>query len=63
MEKKDWIYTLILFLAMGLIQAVLSFTSKWLIQFEFFTPPTFLLRQSTPDLTMVSFRILLWDTR
>lgn len=50
MEKKDWIYTLILFLVMGLIQTGLSFTSKWLIQFEFFSPPAFLLPAVDPRL-------------
>jgi len=50
MEKKDWIYTLILIVAMIIIQGGLAFTSKWLIQFDFFAPPTFLLPAVDPRL-------------
>jgi len=48
MEKKDWIWALILFVAMALIQVSLSFTSKWLIHFEFFKPPVFLIPAVDP---------------
>jgi membrane protease YdiL (CAAX protease family) len=50
MEKKDWIYTLILLVTIVLIQGALSFTSKWLIQFHFFAPPAFLLPAVDPRL-------------
>ncbi len=50
MTNKDWIYSLLLFMAMGLIYGTLSFTSKWLIQFKLFAPPDFLLPSLDPRL-------------
>ncbi len=48
MTKQDWLWTLILFLLMVFFQVSLSFTSKWLIQFELFGPPDFLLPAIDP---------------
>lgn len=50
MTKKDWIYTLLLFLAMIIIYASLSFTPGWLIRFRIFTPPEFLIPAVDPRL-------------
>ena len=50
MTKKDWIYTLILFIVMIIIYGALSFTSKWLIQFKLFSPPEFLIPAVDPRL-------------
>lgn len=50
MTTKDWIYSLALFIAMGIIYGALSFTSKWLIQFNFFAPPVFLIPAVDPRL-------------
>jgi len=50
LNKTDWIYTAILFAAMILIYATLSFTPKWLIQFKLFSPPEFLLPAVDPRL-------------
>ena len=50
MTKTDWIYTIGLFAIMVLIYGTLSFTSKWLIQFELFSPPEFLFPAVDPRL-------------
>ncbi len=50
MTKKDWIYTLILFIVSVMIYGTLSFTSKWLIQFKLFSPPEFLIPAVDPRL-------------
>lgn len=50
MTKKDWIYTLALFVVMVIIYEALSFTPKWLIQLKFFSPPEFLLPSVDPRL-------------
>ena len=50
MTKKDWIYTLILFIVSVIIYGTLSFTSKWLIQFKLFSPPEFLIPAVDPRL-------------
>jgi hypothetical protein len=50
MTKKDWIYTLILFVIMVVVQVSLGFTAKWLIQFKIFAPPEFLLPAVDPRL-------------
>ena len=50
MSKKDWIYALVLFIAMIIIYGTLSFTSKWLIQFKLFSPPEFLIPAVDPRL-------------
>ena len=50
MTGKDWIYTLALFIVTVIIYAVLSSTSKWLIQFKLFSPPEFLLPAVDPRL-------------
>lgn len=50
MTKKDWIYTLVLFFVSVIIYGTLSFTSKWLIQFNLFSPPEFLLPAVDPRL-------------
>jgi membrane protease YdiL (CAAX protease family) len=50
MTKKDWIYTLVLFIVSVIIYGTLSFTSKWLIQFKLFSPPEFLLPAVDPRL-------------
>ena len=50
MTKKDWIYTLVLFIVTVIIYGTLSFTSKWLIQFKLFSPPEFLLPAVDPRL-------------
>ncbi len=50
MTKKDWIYTLGLFIVMVIIYGTLSFTSKWLIQFKLFFPPEFLIPVVDPRL-------------
>ncbi|MCX6225208.1 MAG: hypothetical protein NTV01_10765 [Bacteroidia bacterium] len=42
MTKTDCIYTLFLFVVQILLYAGLSFTAKWLIQFDLFAPPEFL---------------------
>ena len=50
MTGTDWIYTLMLFIASVIIYGTLSFTSKWLIQFELFSPPEFLIPAVDPRL-------------
>jgi len=50
LNGKDWLYTLGLFIAMIIIYATLSFTSKWLIQFQLFSPPEFLIPAVDPRL-------------
>lgn len=50
MTKKDWTYTLGLFIVMVIMYGALSFTSKWLIQFKLFSPPAFLLPAVDPRL-------------
>ncbi len=50
MTKKDWIYTLVLFIVSVIIYGTLSFTSKWLIQFKLFSPPEFLIPAVDPRL-------------
>jgi len=48
MTKKDWIYTLVLFIIQLILYAGLSFTAKWLIQLDLFAPPEFLLPAVDP---------------
>ena len=48
MNKIDWLYTAGLLAVMILIYGTLSFTSKWLIQYKFFSPPEFLLPAVDP---------------
>jgi len=48
MTKKDWIYTLGLFIIQVILYAGLSITAKWLIQFDFFAPPEFLIPAVDP---------------
>jgi len=50
MTRKDWIYTVALLIVMIIIYGTLSFTSKWLIQFQLFSPPEFLLPSVDPRL-------------
>ncbi len=50
MTRKDWIYTVALLMVMIIIYGTLSFTSKWLIQFQLFSPPEFLLPSVDPRL-------------
>lgn len=50
MTRKDWIYTLVLFTIQVILYAGLSFTAKWLIQFDLFAPPDFLLPAVDPRL-------------
>lgn len=50
MTGKDWLYTLGLFVAMGLFQGLLAPTAKWLIQFKLFAPPEFLIPAVDPRL-------------
>jgi len=50
MTRKDWIYTLLLFLAQIIIYISLSFTPRWLIHFKMFAPPEFLIPAVDPRL-------------
>ena len=50
LTKKDWTYTLILFIIQVILYAGLSFTAKWLIQFDLFAPPEFLIPAVDPRL-------------
>ena len=50
MTGRDWLYTLGLFLVMGLLQGLLGFTAKWLMQFKLFAPPEFLIPAVDPRL-------------
>ncbi len=50
MTKKDWIYTVLLFIVQIILYAGLSFTAKWLIQFDLFAPPEFLVPAVDPRL-------------
>jgi membrane protease YdiL (CAAX protease family) len=48
MTGRDWIYTIVLFLASALCYGGLGFTAKWLIQFKVFAPPEFLIPAVDP---------------
>lgn len=55
MSKRDWVYTAALFLVMAISYASLSFTAKWLIGFDLFSPPEFLLPAVDPRLDQAFF--------
>jgi membrane protease YdiL (CAAX protease family) len=48
MTKTDWTYTFLLLAVQILLYGGLSFTAKWLIQFDLFAPPEFLLPAVDP---------------
>jgi len=50
MTKKDWIYTIVLFVASIACYGALQSTAKWLIQFKWFAPPEFLIPAVDPRL-------------
>jgi len=50
MTGRDWLYTLGLFVVMGLFQGLLGFTAQWLAQFKLFAPPEFLIPAVDPRL-------------
>lgn len=50
MTKVDWIYAIGLLIVTIFIYESLSFTPKWLIQFQLFSPPEFLLPAVDPRL-------------
>lgn len=59
MNRVDWIYTLILIAIMATTFIALGFTSKWLIEFDLFSPPEFLFPSQDPRLEGTSDKLIM----